>query len=453
MFERWFDTSFEKKPLKRAFWCVLGAILLGVLMFFPFRQVNSWYPAFLFDYFDTYELGNLHNQGGWISEGSGTYSPQIVDNYFESFPKSVYNIYNIFIRKDVEPQISGTISYWFRHEGGLEQNVQYFQIQKSHIDPWAIGTAFFINAECLNNFCQFKYTSGDIEKIYAEFNIETWYKVEITWDCLTDTYTLKFGDLPVITDIPFYQSLIFADRVRFSVEYAWLDTIGEAYPPCELGNCQYCETYNSCINAGCYWYYSIYLQKYFCVEPFETEPEECGSFYKCQYCLTQETCEIELNCEWVDKGLGYKCYMIEPEIPPIQITWEVPELEDCSILEGVEKWLCEIKNFIAGIFLPSQEKMDSLYRTIMSLKDKFPFNYVNAIQIFFIDIKTELETEKSIPIKIFGIESNVDFSFWDKNVVIGGLSETLGNILLDFTSFIIILAFFVWLISFIRRIF
>ncbi|GAI20073.1 unnamed protein product [marine sediment metagenome] len=165
--------------------------------------------------------------------------------------------------------------------------------------------------------------------------------------------------------------------------------------------------------------------------------------------MTQETCEAQLNCEWVDRGLGEKCYMKEPTMPPAE--WIMPELEDCSLLSGVEKWLCEIKNFLAGAFMPSQSKVNDLYQTFANFKDRFPFNYIGAMNLFFSDVRSSLDEEKAIPIKILGQEGDVSFSFWDKTTTIGGISEPFKNILKDFTSFIIFLGWFAWLISIIQR--
>jgi len=230
---------------------------------------------------------------------------------------------------------------------------------------------------------------------------------------------------------------------------------------CEIGNCHLCGWYGDCEEAGCFWYYSIYepgglwggATGGWCIEPYEPEEEECGTLFKCQYCMSQETCEAE-NCIWEDRyGTGEQCYTPEPEIPPEQVGWEVPDLEECGELEGVEKWLCEIKNFVAGIFMPSQAKVNDLYYTIGAFKDRFPFSYVETLNRFFTEIETSFEEEKGIPITILGQESEVDFTFWDNTTTIGGEEETFKNVLFDFTSVMVILGWFLWLISVIRRFF
>ena len=228
---------------------------------------------------------------------------------------------------------------------------------------------------------------------------------------------------------------------------------------CQIGSCNICQTYSACEASGCFWWYSIYQPGGlwggetggWCIEPYEPDPEECGALFKCQFCMSQATCEAEY-CEWVDRyGDGEKCYIPEPEIPLPQTGWEVPDLEDCAPLGGVEKWLCEIKNFASGIFMPSQEKINSLYYTMGSFKDRFPFSYAESLNRFFSEIKTSFDEEKGIPIEILGNESEVDFAFWDNTTIIGEQEESLKNIIFDFTSFVIIFAWFLWLISLIKR--
>ncbi|GAI18170.1 unnamed protein product, partial [marine sediment metagenome] len=195
---------------------------------------------------------------------------------------------------------------------------------------------------------------------------------------------------------------------------------------CEVGTCKYCQIYENCIDAGCFWdydpsYYALFGTSGFCIEPYEPGEEQCGSFYKCQFCMAQETCEAELNCEWLDRGLGEKCYMKTPEMPPEQVEWGVPDLEDCSELTGVEMWLCEIKNFVAGIFMPTQTALDKLQRTLGNFNQKFPFNYIGALNVFFTEVRNSLDEEKEIPITILGEESNVSFAFWSEATTIGGV--------------------------------
>lgn len=293
-----------------------------------------------------------------------------------------------------------------------------------------------------------------------------YYEINLWWNADTDKFKIKFSS---DSASDWFNAIAFNSLDTINISYMpsqetsypftfyslanfFFDDITELIA-CDSENCELCETYWTCSNANCYWYYSIFLKEFYCVDLYEPSEEECGSFYKCQYCLTQEPCWAEINCEWANRGYGEKCYMIEPTIPPLQEEWVMPELEDCEVLSGTEKWLCEIKNFIAGAFLPSQEKLNSLNQTFGAFKDKFPFNYSQSLMRFFSEIQESFDDPKSIPIKILGQESNVSFEFWNEITTIGGQEETLKNVVFDFTTFVIIIAWGFWLISLIKRLF
>lgn len=101
------------------------------------------------------------------------------------------------------------------------------------------------------------------------------------------------------------------NRVNF-VYHRWLNqkhwyiddfSIAEV---CSSATCGVCGTYYTCQNVGCCWYYSTWLHKNYCVS---CPTGECGSsFYECQNCLTQGTCEAEETCYWFNGlckfGLG-----------------------------------------------------------------------------------------------------------------------------------------------------
>ena len=231
----------------------------------------------------------------------------------------------------------------------------------------------------------------------------------------------------------------------------------EIYPPvCDLENCDLCLTSDTCQNAGCVYEWISAYGYWDCHAPYIPYVSGCGMAEGCYGCQDQTACENAEpvgSCEWVDKGEGYGFACYPYLAPPAEITWVVPELENCDELSGVEKWLCLIKNFIAGAFMPTQEKVNNLKLTMDNFKTKFPFNYANSLSAFFTTIKTSVATEKSIPIKILGTESNVSFAFWEKTASIGGTTESFKNILFDFTTLLIIIAFAVWVISFIKRIF
>jgi hypothetical protein len=224
---------------------------------------------------------------------------------------------------------------------------------------------------------------------------------------------------------------------------------------CELGTCSACSNFGDCINAGCEWFYEprLYPPLNYCDEP--TGEMICGSYNHCPYCLTQENCETQEECVWNDLGSGDKCHW-QIYIPPVAVEYPACGMEECNPdppLGLVEKWLCLLKNDMIGIFCPSEETTDNLKNSIDVLNEKFPFNYVEAVKQFVVDIKTSLATPKEITISMFGASGTMNFDFLDMPITIGGKEETMGNIFTDITSIFIYIAFFFWLLAFIRRFF
>lgn len=225
---------------------------------------------------------------------------------------------------------------------------------------------------------------------------------------------------------------------------------------CGIDHCSYCETSEDCVGAGCIYEYNSWFARWECHQEYVPYIPGCGTGFQesCYGCYNQENCENAIPvgvCEWVDRGYGIACYPTE-EVPG-EAVWEAPELENCDGLSGVEKWLCEIKNWVAGLFMPTQEKVNNLKMTIDNFKAKFPFNYAGSLSAFFNTIKTSLDTPKDIPVEVFGNSGNLNFDFLEATGTIGGTSETIKNILFDFSTALIVIGFLFWIISFIKRLF
>lgn len=447
------------RGLKSSIIVVLWVALLFVGLFLFSNEVLG---ATIFeDDFESYTTGqDLGAQEDWTC---GFSNAIITEDKAHSWLKSVRNKYHdnpaesVCFKDGLPVEEEGSQQIWFYLTSGFTEFVS-FEIDNNevgigieddlvkYLDPtyqWQTLTTFSEYDEWVSLAIEWRYSIHPSSEIRYSYNGGDW----TDWAYYGATTN--------------YQRVIISWPTQQEDAIFYFDTIEEVPPPCEIGSCWACGIYDDCIEAGCFFYYSIYGAGGLwggqyggsCVEPYDPDPEECGSFYKCQYCNSQETCEAEW-CVWEDRhGLGEKCYMSEPVIPPEQVEWEVPDLEECGELSGVEEWLCEIKNFIAGIFMPSQEKVNSLYHTIGAFKDKFPFNYAGSLNRFFNDIEESIDEEKGIPIKILGQEGNVDFTFWDKTTTIGGVEETFKNIWFDFTTLVVILGFFIWIISWIRRFF
>jgi hypothetical protein len=133
--------------------------------------------------------------------------------------------------------------------------------------------------------------------------------------------------------------------------------------------------------------------------------------------------------------------------------WTVPELEDCDALSGVDKIICEIKNVLLGLIIPSQGKVDELTNTVAAFNNKFPINYLKAVQTFFTDVQSGLDEDKAIAFEVFGQAGTMDVTFWNTPVTIGGVSQSIGAIFKSFIAALFVISFLAWSINFVKRIF
>lgn len=398
------------------------------------------------DDFEGYNFGDLTGQGGWAT--STPYDSWQVSTTTTEVGDQAIDCYDGYCgnNKTGDSVANGKWVFWTY---ASEDFTFGFWIKEGSSDICRvdIGTSTI------------RYYNGDWFDTGWSVVHDGYYPLQIEWDSTSNQCRIQY-DISAWSDwFNAYDTFSYIDRLDiFATELAdgnrFIDNISDTLLlPCDDEHCGYCQTYSTCINSGCSWFYSIYLQNYYCTDYIAPTPDECGSFYKCQFCGNQTTCEEELNCEWTDRGLGDRCYMIEPTIPPDQVDWEVPDLDDCSGLPALDTIVCEIKNLISGIFMPSQEKVEDLYQTIGAFKEKFPFNYVASFDSFFSNIVEDLDATTTIPIEILGATSSVNFTFWNTTTTIGGEEETLNNVLFDFTTFIFLMGWFAWFISLIRRFF
>jgi len=450
-------------PIPQPAWNFKLLILIAIFLFFTSGYIFGATP--FEDYFDTYDIGNLDGQGGWATTTIPAFFAQTTTTDYHSSDISVYwtSASNGEINKTGEAIGEGRWSFWVKVNSDTGTHYEWTNILLKgdttasylRFECWDTGDP----SDCRASNTIFVKRPYPTRTTFCEIPLDTYVNFQVEWASSTNSVRWKCGDnvwTDYFTEVAFDYTSGFelgasddTGKLQFN-----LDSIGAtSYPECDSEHCGYCESYNTCSEVNCEWYYSIYLQEYSCVPFLAPEDDECGSFYKCQYCSNQIPCEAELNCEWIDKGYGNKCYMEEPTIPPEQADWEVPDIEDCGSLSGVELWLCEIKNDIAGAFMPSQVKVETLYQTIGAFKQKFPFNYIAGLNSFFTNISEGLEATTTIPIEILGATSTVSFTFWNSTTTIGGEEETFKNVLYDFTTFVILMCWFVWLISLIKRFF
>jgi hypothetical protein len=166
--------------------------------------------------------------------------------------------------------------------------------------------------------------------------------------------------------------------------------------------------------------------------------------------------ELEQFYHWKNAYIKYSAETPSPTLAPY-IT-ELPtstEEVSCDNYSGIDKFICEIRNFFAGLFTPSPEKILNLKQKIETLKTQFPINYISKTKDFFDDLNNQLNED--IPVLAFTIPfststQNVDFQFWQASISFAGISQTILAIFKTFFTGLFILIFVTWAINFIKRI-
>lgn len=457
------DTFFQKKTLYAS---ITGLFLGLLLLSYPFFISAT---DFLNEDFNSYSNGSLTGQGGWLFH-SMTSSWQVQDT--TSFTGKAVRCAEATATCGNDINLtsspSGSESFWIYEKTIAGRNCRQARVQFDEDSYTSPAINFMVFWNTTTSKCELRlHQSYGATILDDDFtNFDSWFRVDIEWDFATQKVRARTGD-SVYTGKwtawvdPGYGG--WTTGLNRLTLYSDLQNRGDSYidqfsswPYCAPDHCSYCLTGETCLANNCIWDYNSAYERWECHQEWIPYIPGCGTGFEesCWGCYTQETCESAIPtgvCEWVDRGYGTACYPTEEALE--EAAWEAPELEDCDLLEGAEMWLCKIKNFIAELFLPTQEKVDNLKQTIDNFKTKFPFNYASSLSVFFNTIKTSLDTPKDIPVEIFGNPGNLNFDFLEATETIGGTPETIKNILFDFTTALIVIGFLFWIISFIKRIF
>lgn len=280
------------KPI-RAIKTPLKFLLLGVFVFLGLLFTNeAVLGATMFeDNFDSYEIGHqLNEYNGWENS---TDNWIITDEYCYSGKCIFTTTSTQFARRKGTELATGSFSFWFYFENEPTSAHQvYF-----YDDLTPSAPAQLTNLRFEGNEIKYYATGLTYPKIF-EFTTSTWHSIIADFDVSGATSTIRFnfdGDWTNWLDPAYDRAEI--DRVDFfksgGVEKWKIDEIAE------FGKiCQFYQTYLTCQNAGCCWYYSTWFYEYFCVE---CPIGECGSGpYECQNCLTEENCEAQDLCYWFE---------------------------------------------------------------------------------------------------------------------------------------------------------
>lgn len=148
---------------------------------------------------------------------------------------------------------------------------------------------------------------------------------------------------------------------------------------------------------------------------------------------------------WVkDSVEDAPAYLITPSIKP-----EQDALEDCGAYSGIDAVVCNLKNFIVGAFLPSDDALSQIGATMDALKNKFPMNYAAAVANTFSTISQGVDDYAGFSLTILGHTGSVDTSFFTQDI---GGGATLGGIIKLVLTFLVFMIFLYWGINYMHRV-
>ena len=396
---------------------VMILALLGVFLLM-FDVAPIFASSFIgFENSEGYILGAINGQQNW----SGIGTSNVVDDKSYSGSNSL------------KMSCCGGLNWALKDFGTLETgSLKFYFYTESGAKPYLISRNssnqdLFYSA-LSENGVMFQWNYGEVEWLNSsDIQNRKWrYKVN---DYVSDWFNFSTSNSGAVSKIFF--------AVSGAVDsLLWYDNLNYVSPMCGEGYCNLCDFYGCLANSDkCCWTIDTCLEGA-CYIGGGT----CGSGANLMFCETEESCENYGGYWWEGTCSGYQ----KPYLPPEDV---------CEGLGTIEKWLCEIKNLLKGIFVPSTEKTEELRQTIDIVKQKFPMNYLSVSQSFLGDVKNSINSSGDIDFKILGQTGTVNFAFWEKTTDIGGATQKIGEVIKVFITFLVILAFILWAISFGRRIF
>jgi hypothetical protein len=113
---------------------------------------------------------------------------------------------------------------------------------------------------------------------------------------------------------------------------------------------------------------------------------------------------------WVCDGGGIGTELPSPEI-------EMPgcvdfEPEDCSGYDLLERLVCDLKNFLGWIFIPSCGEVNELKRNMVFLQDKVPANYLVSVKNFLLTLQGDVSSSTDLVIGFWNSTSTIQINLF-----------------------------------------
>lgn len=424
--------------------------------------------------FDSYSPGVLSGQGDW--ELLGNTSHNVSSLKYASSPYSVqmastsgeYFSYKFF------PATSTYFysSFWVKAVNLKEGNYAGFSVLAT--DESGPGISFYLKKEggLINgsdgsvNICE------DLsEDVWYKFELEAWSsgygRRQCNGEGWTATSTLS-GTWPAYFNLfRLYGPL----GGTLGNSYLYIDDIFIEGPGAGGAACDQWENSSDCIAGGCYWERIMFQEEYsYCREIATSTEGYCDyGIFDCAYCNSSSTCAGATGCFWnTIKGCTYleqpcefdtleNCEN-ETDCENASGTWNgdfcfsSAVKEDCSGMSLTEGFLCQIKNFLSSMFLPSKAKLAELQQNIDLINTRFPSNYLKQSYNFLGNIRDGIASSTGITFGIMNATGTVSFSVLEHSTGTGGVATVKGVFFIFFNT-ILSIGFIKWALNFLSRIF
>lgn len=186
-----------------------------------------------------------------------------------------------------------------------------------------------------------------------------------------------------------------------------------------------------------------------------------NNFFKVQYSMTghkfagsianNPTIDWPL-LQWTDTWVTDNATSTTPPASQIILS-TLPQQEaqeDCGAYANpLDIMVCNLKNFITGAFLPSNDAINQINQTMAALKTKFPMNYTTAITETFSTIAAGVDDNRGFSLTLYGNTAAVNTAIFSQDL---GGGVTLGGAIKLILTFLAFGAFLFWGINYMHRI-
>jgi len=469
--------------LNQKFWVFFSAAVISVVFLCLAGPVVAATP--FQDSFEAYLPGSIKGQGSWNSEYSGC---TIQTSYKKTGAQALSCIGNTAYRIGPVPLSTGTAwEFWVYNPSSGDHPDGRFKLIDGN--GTTIGTISYISS--LGNI----YATNNVNQLMGSAPHQSWVQVGFRWDRTAQTvgygYNGVWTDYPApagfdedVAEIYFLEqnnkNIIVDDITGASITVAGYDPIIAPTDPLDgQTTIQDLTEFNitgkveiPTANPWIWHDLNVFFDKLNTTETYHeiiplpdlvagqdytysaTSTLDNDYAYSVRYQLAGETTYYTTAIYNHAVANTYITYTA-PITPSWTIAgpWPIPELEDCSALTGLDKLVCDIKNFLLGMVIPTQAKFDELNNTFKAFLNVFPLPYLRSMQTFITTTNAGINESSGINFSLFGQAGTVDFSALSFSVAVGGLTVDFNDLLKYFLSGACFAAFVFWALNFLNRIF